>query len=176
MLTYMLTRDAIKAAIKDGRLIAAKPIVPWAGEPRAFLMCRPLYGVIVAGRASSSEAAVKRWARLEADISHFIEGGLITENLLKHLKPEKYEHWILRSRKPRPSLRVFGRFAEPNVFVGTHVVRRDQLKGMWSEEFEHEKLVCEQHWMAAKLPAPFSASTYEEYMTENAVRRMGGPK
>ena len=85
----MLIRHAIQAAIAAGELIPAKPIVPWAPEPRVFHMCRPLYDMIIAGRVSGDEATIKRWAQLEADISHFIEGRLITENLLKWLKPEK---------------------------------------------------------------------------------------
>ncbi len=51
----------------------------------------------------------------------------MTENLIKQLKPEKFEHWELISRRPKPSLRVFGRFAKPNVFVGTYVRERRGL-------------------------------------------------
>jgi hypothetical protein len=43
---------------------------------------------------------------------------------------------------------------------------------MWSPEFEHEKLVCEDHWKAAGLSEPFSADAYENYIAENAVRKL----
>ena len=168
----MLIDEAIEAAKAAGKLVAAKPTVPWAGEPRAFLMCQPLCQAIKEGRLSNDEKVMRRWAQLESDISHFIEGGFVTEDLIKQLKPRTFEHWELRSRKPRPSLRVFGRFAKPDVFVGTHVWRRDLLGGMWSPEFEHEKLVCEDHWKAAGLSEPFSADAYENYITENAVRKL----
>lgn len=138
-------------------------------------MCSPLNEAICAGRSSASENERRRWAALEASIGHFIEGGLVTDDLLKQLKPQKYEHWELRSRKPRPSLRVFGRFALPDVFIGTHVERRDQLGGMWSAQFEHQKLVCEDHWRDAGLPEPFSDPPlfrYESYMTSNAVEKL----
>jgi hypothetical protein len=121
-------------------------------------------------RHSSDEKTVKRWAQLEADIGHFVRGGYVTENLLKQLKPEKYEHWELVSPRPRPSLRIFGRFAKPNVFVGTHVLERASLGGMWSPQFEHEKLVCEDHWRDVGLPDPFRGTRYDEYITENATR------
>lgn len=171
----MLIDGAIKAAKIAGKLIPAKPVISWAGEPRAFLMCKPLYDAIDAGRQATDAVERRRWAQLEADISRFIEGGLMTEALIKQLKPPKFEHWELRSRRPRPSLRIFGRFAKPDVFVGTHVDRRDRLGGMWSPEFEHEKLICEDHWNQAGMLAPFSDPPefrYESYITENAVRKL----
>ena len=172
----MLIQDAIKEAKLAGKLIAAKPIVPWAGEPRVFLMCKPLYAAIHNGSTSEDKKERQRWAQLEAAISNFIEGGLVTDNLIKQLLPLKYEHWELRSRKPRPSLRVFGRFACPDVFVGTHVKRRVELGGMWSPEFEHEKLVCESHWKDCDLTDPFSDAPhfrYEKYITSNARKKLG---
>ncbi|MER9424386.1 hypothetical protein NKI88_18240 [Mesorhizobium sp. M0317] len=138
-------------------------------------MCKPLHDVIQAGRSSPDEKERQRWAKLEAAFSFFIEGGYVTDDLVKQLLPPKYEHWELRSRKPRPSLRVFGRFALPDVFVGTHVERRDQLGGMWSSQFEHNKLVCEEHWEDAGLPSPFTDPPefrYERYITSNAKRKI----
>lgn len=170
--------DAIAEAKRNGKLVAAVPIVPWAGEPRVFLMCAPLREAIERGRSSAEEKERQRWATLEAAISHFIEGGRVTEDLIKQLQPPKYEHWELRSRKPKPSLRVFGRFAMPDVFVGTHVVRREKLGGMWSPQFEHEKLVCEDHWREAGLPDPFTDAPlfrYEKYITANAERKLRVP-
>lgn len=106
---------------------------------------------------------------------HFVIGGLVTDDLMKQLLPPKYEHWELRSRKPKPSLRVFGRFAKPDVFVGTHVRKRADLKGMWSQEFEQAKLKCEEHWDSAGLPPPFSDPPhfrYESYITSNAYKKL----
>jgi hypothetical protein len=168
----MLIDDAIEAAKASGALVPARPVAPWVGEPRAFLMCRPLREAIEAARQSGDEKVIRRWAQLEADIGHFVGGGYVTDDLLKQLEPEKYEHWELISRRPKPSLRVFGRFAEPDVFVGTHVVPRGGLGGMWSPQFEHEKLVCEDHWRDAGLPEPFRGTRYEDYITDNASRRV----
>jgi hypothetical protein len=93
---------------------------------------------------------------------------------MKWLDPKKYEHWELKSVRPRPSLRVFGRFACPDVFVGTHIVERTKLKGKWTIEWEIEKLTCEDHWKAALGNfIPFSARDYEGYITENATRYVG---
>lgn len=174
----MLTHGEISLAKRDGKLVPAKPIAPWAGEPRAFLMCKPLVASIAEGRASSDAKERQRWAALEAAIGHFVEGGYVNDDLIKQLQPPKYEHWELRSRKPKPSLRVFGRFARPDVFVGTHVERRDGLGGMWSPQFEHHKLVCEDHWNDAGLSAPFSDAPhfrYQRYITSNADQKVRVP-
>jgi hypothetical protein len=148
----MLIDSLIKAAIAATELRPARATANWMAEPRAFLMCKPLYQAIDAGRAAPDEKVRKRWAQLEADIGHFVEGGLVTEKIIKQLKDGKYEHWELVSRRPGPSLRVFGRFAKPDVFIGTHVKPRKGMGGMWSAQFEHEKLVCEDHWKMCGLP------------------------
>lgn len=171
----MLIDDAIRNAKLAGKLSPAARLVPWAGEPRVFLMCEPLRAAIDEGRSSADEKERKPWAALEAAMWHFVTGGLVTDDLMKQLLPLKYEHWELKSRRPRPSLRVFGRFAKPDVFIGTHVRRRDGLGGMWSTQFENEKLVCEDHWNAAGLLAPFTDPPnfhYESYMTSNAYKKI----
>lgn len=170
----MLIRDVIESAVADGRLVAIRPVVPWAGTPRGFLVCAPLRDQMHSGKSDPDPKMRGRWATLEAAMSFFVEGNYVTEGLIKQLKPEKFEHWELRSRKPRPSMRVFGRFAARDVFIGTHVRLRQELGGMWSPQFEHEKLVCEQHWKAAGLPPPFSDPPdfrYEQYMS-NAARQV----
>lgn len=164
--------DAIEAAKTKGALTPATPIAPWSAKPRVLLMCGPLYEAITLGRGDADKNVRQRWAALEAAFSHFVEGGRIDREFLKPLEPFKYEHWTLRNRKPRPSLRVFGRFAAPDVFVATHVVERTDLKGKWSPEYEREKLVCEDHWDKADLPPPFSdfpGFRYSVYVTSNAI-------
>jgi hypothetical protein len=170
-LSYMLTSPEIEEAKRTRRLFAVKPTDRWTGKPRAFLMCKPLYEGLEKGKQHLDEKFRQRWAQLEATMIHFVEEGRMTEKLLKQLRPPKYEHWELVNRKPRPSLRVFGRFALPDVFIGTHVKERKALGGLWSREFEHEKLVCEGHYLDTGLTTFFSDKPhfrYEAYITENA--------
>ena len=179
----MLIDEAIEAAKLGGKLIPARPVVPWAGEPRAFLMCQCLRDEIKEGQQNKDPGIRKRWAQLEADISLFIEGGYVTSDFLKQLDPWKFEHWELISRRPKPSIRVFGRFAKPDVFIGTHTRLRGELGKKWSPQFENTKLVCEDHWKDAGLPIepPPGAFTdapyfrYEAYVTSNASRELKVP-
>ncbi len=178
LLNYMLIHAAITDALQKGLLREAQAHAPWVGTPRTFLMCAELWSAIEEGRQSQDIASIKRWASLEADISHFIEGGYVNEDLLKQLEDFKHEHWELRSVRPKPSLRVFGRFALPNVFVGTHVVERRLLAEKHSFNWEHQRIVCEDHWTAAGLPDPFTDDpdfAYSSYITNNATRRIEVP-
>jgi hypothetical protein len=169
--TYMIIREAIEAAKAAGALIPFNPPVGWSSKPRAFLMTQRLADQIADGLASADPRRVERWDRLRADIANFVENGLMTWASMKWLDPHKFEHWEIKSRRPRPSLRIFGRFAEPNVFVGTHIIERTKLGKKWSQEWELEKLACEEGWKRAlgNCP-PFHGNNYEDYMTENAHR------
>lgn len=171
---YMLIPTCVKDAVAQGLLTPAKPVASWAAEPRVVLLCEAIKADIIGGSQSLDEKERQCWAKVEAAFSHFIEGGWVDENLLKQLRPPKFEHWEFRCRRPRPSIRVFGRFVMPDVFVATHAVSRRLLGGMYSSEFEHEKLVCEDHWKSAGLEAPFTDedATYEAYVTENAAQKL----
>jgi len=123
-----------------------------------------------AGLASADPKIVDRWASLQADMAHFVEEGLITWKFMKWLEAKKQEVWELISKRPRPSLRVFGRFALPNVFIATHVAQRNLLGGKWSLAFEIEKLKTEEIWNDLTAEPPFAADEYEKYITVNARR------
>jgi len=165
----MLIDVAIQGAKTSGALIPFQPPVRWAASPRAFLMTQRLAQQIADALSSPDQHRVERWERLRADIAHFVENGMITWSFMRWLDPKKYEHWELRSVRPRPSLRVFGRFAEPNVFVGTHAVERTSLGAKWSLQWEMEKLECEEAWKLALGDCePFRSCKYEDYITENS--------
>jgi len=75
-----------------------------------------------------------RIGRLWADFDHFCLGGVITVGYgrnsscaMKQLDPRTDEIWEIRSRDPKPQIRVFGRFADTDVFVATHFCRREDL-------------------------------------------------
>lgn len=136
-------------------------------------MTKHLNGQIAEACASPEALRAQRWGRLQADIALFVEGGFINWELMKWLDPHKFEHWTLKSVRPRPSLRVFGRFAQPDVFVGTHVVERTPLKRKWSIEWELQKLICEERWKEVLgVQAPFHAEHYEDYITEKAAKQL----
>lgn len=167
----MLIHDEIKAHLSSGRLVPVRPLTPWSGEPRCFLLEKDLHAEIVAKRSLLEK--FERWSKLEADMAHFVEGGYVNWNLMKWLDPKKQEVWELKSVRPKPSIRVFGRFANPNIFVGTNLQFRNCMKGKWSKEFWEEISKCEQIWASLFKSAPFKGKNYTDYITENAEQRVG---
>jgi hypothetical protein len=135
-----------------------------------MLLCLPMQEELDAGLASTHPEIIDRWESLEADMAHFVEEGFVSWKFMKWLADKKQEVWELISKRPRPSLRIFGRFALPNVFIATHVAQRNLLGGKWSLAFELEKLKAEEIWADLTDEPPFIADTYEEYITVNARR------
>jgi hypothetical protein len=163
----------VEAALRASRLTAYRQPLPWTDRRRVFLMCAPFTAQMAEARASDEEPIRARWQRLEADISHYVAGGYVNWAFMKWLDPHKYEHWELRSVRPKPSLRVFGRFACPDVFIATHCHERKGLRQKWSINWEIEKLTCEDHWRVAVGDlVPFSAAEYESYLTDNAEKNV----
>ncbi|HEY8581197.1 MAG TPA: hypothetical protein VIL72_15015 [Beijerinckiaceae bacterium] len=153
----------------SARVGRVAPFLHWLPCPRVFLMARALFDEFHARRRDEDPAISARWARLHADIDHFITGGFVTADQIKRLEPAKQEVWELRSPRPRPGLRIFGRFARPDVFLATHAAERKTLGSKWSLEFELAKLRCEETWRElVGTSLPYAGSRYEDYITENA--------
>ena len=67
-----------------------------------------------------------RMMELRRDLDRFVEGGVITVSAepyragiayLSRLHDAPDEVWEIRSRHPKPAIRVFGRFAAPDLFI-----------------------------------------------------------
>jgi hypothetical protein len=148
-------------------------LADWEAAPRAFLQVSELASEIAANRQNTDEKLRARWAKLEADMAHFVEGGYVNWGLMRWLDPQSQEVWELRSVRPKPSIRVFGRFAEPDVFIGTNLAFRASLKGKWSQEFWNEIGECEKIWRALTPNEAFAGKEYADYITENAEKYAG---
>ena len=169
----MLSRRETKDLVKAGKLIPVRSLADWEAAPRALLQVTELTAEIASGRQYRDSKVAARWAKLEADMAHFVEGGYVNWGLMKWLDPQSQEVWELRSVRPRPSIRVFGRFAEPDVFIGTNLAYRADLKAKWSKEFWDEIFECEKIWKGLTSSSPFQGKEYTDYITENAAKRVG---
>lgn len=94
-----------------------------------------------------------RMGQLRRDFDRFILGDLIIVGRghdedchIKHLDPPENQVWEIRSRSPKPSLRVFGRFIATDVFIATNYQRRDALRHRRSREFAIEIARCVATW------------------------------
>ncbi len=167
----MSINQALVQALRIGKLVSFLHPLGWEGSSRAFLMTNRLVAQMDAARSSTDLQHQVRWEALRADIAHFVQNGRVDLNMMKWLEPRAHEHWEFRSIRPRPALRVFGRFAAPGVFVATHAVERAALKDKTHLNWELAKLTSEEEWThALGDQAPFSAADYETYITGNASR------
>lgn len=108
-----------------------------------------------------SKKIERRVGRLRADLISFVKGDLIGVSMspYKHedarmglLAEPKHQVWDIRSCDPNPGLRVFGRFADKDVFIGftwrprsVEWAKQKPLGGNYLE-WEFEKLECENQW------------------------------
>ena len=109
-----------------------------------------------------------RFNRLRADLEHFVTGGFIDPNYIKKMKKTE-EVWTIRSVRPRPSLRVFGRFAIPDVLVATHYHDRQFLGEFNSRDWRQEIRHCKAKWRGL-FPSyqPLSGENINAYVSNAA--------
>lgn len=121
-----------------------------------------------------------RSGRLWADFDRYVEGRLISLSLdnpyrkskstyAARLDPVREDVWEIRSRDPKPGIRVFGRFADVDVFVALTWDYRENLGGPYSKEFDRERERCKAEWrkLFNTYPTIFG-SAVDEYISENA--------
>lgn len=157
-------------AVAEGRMRRVKLSRPNLAPRRVMFLCRPLFDALDAGRASPE---FKRWAALEAFLETYVEGGMVTRHFMKPWSPKEGEIWTVRNKRPRPSLRVFGRFAMPDVFVATHVATRKELGAKWSNAAIWHWMRCDGIWWDNLSFQPFSGSALTDYVTNNAFIELG---
>ena len=107
----------------------------------------------------------------------FIEGKLISvakrpfktkKAYMAQLHPKRDEVWEIRSRDPKPGSRVFGRFAETDVFVALTWSPREILGGPGSREWKAVIRQCKTEWRQL-FPAhqPISGDDLHAYISAN---------
>jgi hypothetical protein len=175
VLTYMSIREQIQTAINEGWLVNMPPTLPSVPHSRILLVCRGLSDAIETDLNNPAKAV--RTAQLLSTFDTYLGGGLITVGGRKHkaaymkrLEPESEEVWEIRSVDPRPSIRVFGRFAEPDVFVATNMGFRTDLGGFNSKEFLRAVSACKREWRRSfHTWPPYSGIYINDYITQDVV-------
>ena len=133
-----------------------------------------------------SQTTKNRAARLLADLQYFVSGKQISiciepyvhkDAFMGRLDMPRHEIWDIRSRDPKPGVRVFGRFADIDYFVGLTWRPRSvkwETKGplgnKHSIEWEIEKLETEQLWKSLfPNETPIHGNKISDYISANAI-------
>jgi hypothetical protein len=124
LLTYMSIQEEIQVRMGEGRLWQLKPILDSDPVVRTMIISKEIKDLIVGPWEDVSWE--RRCNRLRANLEAFIRGDVISLCLrgfearsayMGRLDRPADEVWDIRSRSPSPALRVFGRFADKDVFV-----------------------------------------------------------
>lgn len=91
------------------------------------------------------------------EIDQYLNGGLVTVALdpgtddedctFKRLYPAYDEVWEFRSRAPSPGIRIFGSFAETNIFIATNWAIRKDLGAFGSPEWDEAISKSHSAWL-----------------------------
>ena len=139
----MSIRIEITRRIGEERLFCLQPkMSPLARHTRALFVTPELNELLIGPWQTSAQEV--RWNRVKADLDHFMENGLINRGYMKPLRKRSDEIWEIRSREPNPSIRIFGRFAEVDVFVATNWQYRWYLELF--DEWRRHKRRCLAVW------------------------------
>lgn len=120
----------------DGRLIELRPFVSTDIKIRSMYLRRELHHDIFRNRRHEKD--IERFAQLQADLDMFLTSTTIDPQYLYGLTPISDGVWEIRSKRPRPSIRVFGLFSSKDTFIATHYKERAGLGGWNSAEWKIE--------------------------------------
>ena len=179
LLTYMSIHDLLDDAVVRGLLFLVEPTMRSEPMNRALYASPSVFRLITGPWAD--EELEYRCGKLWADFDRFVEGRIIPVALdspykkpnatyLSRLDPAEDEVWQIRSRAPKPAIRVFGRFAFRDCFVALSWRFRTELGGPESSEYRREIGNCLAAWRRT-FPHynPFTGNTVDEYISEKTL-------
>jgi hypothetical protein len=179
----MSIRKEIDRRVATGALFLLEPAL--VGDPveRTMLISPEINRLLAGPWAAESEA--RRANRLRADLERFITGQYVGLCLTPYEAQPAYmgrlerpedEVWDIRSVDPSPGLRVFGRFAEVDVFVALTWQPRSKdwggrkaLESGKSLNWHFAILECHERWKEL-FPGfqPVHGSEVRDYVSANA--------
>ncbi len=171
----MSIRPILLARQREGRIEQLPHTLLGARTPRLIYLIRSVFDQVM-GPWPDTETA-ERMGVLRADLDRFLEGNRVIVGhrrsrhaYMKRLDPGRDEVWEIRSRDPTPELRVFGRFAETDVFIGTACLDREYLGDEDSPQWRDEMVRCIADWRNLFHPyPPLRERPLDEYISSNAI-------
>jgi hypothetical protein len=119
----------------------------------------------------------RRAGRLQSDLENFVTNGIIKVCLeprmadtafMARVAPIDWGIWDIRSRDPKPALRLLGAFSEPDVFIALVWAVRKEIKtdADWDDLIKE----CRSRWRSlfSEL-TPLVGSSEYDYVTENVA-------
>jgi len=172
ILTYKAIRDAIKGQLGTG-LFYLPPTLDGEEACRTVFVSREIRDIVMVPQDRSRDA--RRHAALRALLDAFTIGTEITiaENphdkdrcaMLARIEPVSAEVWDFRCLDPKPGIRAFGRFSEPDIFVALTWNYRENIH---PNNWAHEVTRCQDEWQRlVGYNSPHHGNTINAYLTCN---------
>lgn len=170
----MSIRDEINNRITEGRLFHLLPYIPGSEVRRTLLASLEVYEMAQPPWPENWEGERHSQARGYLDL--FTEGRLISiaedpydkevNTYLARVDPLEDEVWDIRCIDPVPGLRVFGRFAETDVFIALSFNYRENLfdDRDWRDEIEFAKAEWRKLFPSYE---PHRGATLYDYVSSN---------
>jgi hypothetical protein len=174
----MSIHDELNYRCQEGRLYKLTLGVPGLQEPREIWVAPEINRLLVGPWWNTRQAM--RWGRVKSDLASFLQGDLITvpqehrrprsHYMARLLWPSSPEVWEIRCRDPRPSIRIFGRFADTDAFVAFHWRRRGWLGAFGHRAWRAASVQCTTDWRNL-LPSyrPHSSEDYPDGYISGSV-------
>jgi hypothetical protein len=148
MLTYMSMQQLLVDRAKEGRLRLM---------PAESTIIRPIFVTLDVWNELNDPTPDQTQAELASEMKAVVryieEGHPIVLGSCKHkgcqlkeLKTKPPPVWEIRSRKPKPGMRLFGMFADVDVFIGTNLSNRIDLDNENSPAFKAAIRRCRTTW------------------------------
>jgi hypothetical protein len=170
--------DAIARKVKDRELFPVSSTLGFPKERRMWLT--PDVNVFVFGPHADPKVSRRR-LRLELELTWFVDGGQVNVAVpdaadpyadrpdadFRLLYPWEDEIWEIRS-KLQPQIRIFGRFAGPDDFIGIlRAFRKDlgEPPPAWAQCG-----TCKSEWERIfPLHSPHNGKRLHDYIRKNAI-------
>lgn len=170
----MSIHDEISNRCAEERLFCTVPALPGAPTVRTIFVS-PEINQLILGPWDDKKIEA-RAGRLRANFDMFTSGMSISVGpdpykkkktaYMSPLNPTADEVWQIRSRDPKPAIRVFGRFSERDVFIALTWGFREKLGGPGSREWRDARERCKTEWRNLFHPYnPHSGNQPDEYIS-----------
>jgi hypothetical protein len=171
----MSIRDEIKARRDEGWLYRLS-LDPGSEEKRTLYVSKGIHALLVG--PWQDQPLQDRWLQIRADLDAFVDGSRITlprdrqrspknPTHMAQLRPANDEVWEYRHRRPEPSIRLFGRFAEKDSFIALTWEYRADLGAFRSREWRNAKLrwITEWRWLFYWAYEPLRGRYPDDYIS-----------
>lgn len=142
----MSTIEILKEHVQNGNLIQFVPTDFFGVLPqRGLYMPDGLHNML--HQESTDIKDNQDLPFIKARLAIFVNGKKIDNfYYMKRLQKAPFDIWEIRVKDMLPQYRVFGMFAYIDTFICSHIVRRDQLGGFNSKEWDQAKVLAHAYW------------------------------